>query len=220
MATRVKTGRPPYFSVEEEGLLLQLADAHPHSTLPELAKQFVEVHAPGRKPASVMTVMRVLKRHGYTHYRRPEPPKPSSDMPREPDWPRYQSTHRQYPDDGYPSDLTDEQWALVAPLLERPGHRGPRPREPRQTLNGILYVLRTGCQWRQLPREFGKWNSVAKTFYRWRDSGLIEQLHDTLNDRERSRVDRAPSPTMLLLDSQSAKTSEKGGLEATTPARR
>lgn len=220
MATRAKTGRPPYFSAEEEKLLLKLVSKHPRSTLPELAELFVEVHAPGRKPASGITVMRVLKRHGYTHHRRPELPKPSSEVPPEADQPRYQSTHRQCSDTGYPSDLSDEQWALVAPLLERPGNRGPRPKEPRRTLNAILYVLRTGGQWRQVPREFGKWNSIAKTFYRWRDSGLIEQLHDTLNNHERARVGRAPSPTMVLLDSQSAKTSEKGGLEATTPVKR
>jgi transposase len=124
----------------------------------------------------------------------------------------------------YPSDLTDAQWALLEPLLRRPRRADGRGRPPevalREVVNAILYVLREGCRWRALPHDFPNWNTVYWYFARWSDDGTLICIHDVLRRRTRAQVGRDPEPSALVIDSQSVKATEKGGMSATTPARR
>src|SRR3977135_3119093 len=96
----------------------------------------------------------------------------------------------------YPSDLTDGQWQVLRPLLPPPSKRG-RPRiDRRAIIDAILYVVRTGCQWRQLPLDFPKWKTVYTVFWRWRKAGLWERLHDTLRRRLRQATGKKRTPRL------------------------
>ena len=119
----------------------------------------------------------------------------------------------------YPSDLSDAEWALLAPLLAPAPTGRPRTRDLREIVNGIFYILRTGCQWRYLPADYGPWSTVSYHFYRWRDDGTWARVLDVLRRAERVRQGRHPEPSGLLLDSQSVKTTERGGRAATMAAR-
>jgi putative transposase len=110
----------------------------------------------------------------------------------------------------YPSDLTNEQWQVVQALLPARAAKGRNPLDRRWVLNAILYVVRTGCQWRQLPRDFPNWKSVYTVFWRWRRDEVWKRLHDALRERERRRVGKKAQPTAAIVDSQSIRTAEGG----------
>jgi transposase len=122
----------------------------------------------------------------------------------------------------YPSDLSDAQWEILKPLLGgRASGRGRRPVVPRREIvNAILYVLRTGCQWRYLPEGFPNWNTVYWYFARWVSDGTWERVNDELRRRVRVKAGREAEPSAAIMDSQSVKTTEKGGTAATTLGRK
>ncbi len=125
----------------------------------------------------------------------------------------YKQAHRDAGDAArYPCGLTDAEWAQVRPLFDPEGRPGRPERYARRTmLDACVYVLRSGCSWRMLPKEFPAWSVVYPTFRRWQARGLFEKLYDELRALWRTREHRAPEPTAAVLDSQSVKTSPQGG---------
>ncbi len=119
------------------------------------------------------------------------------------------NTHRQV----YPTDLTDAQWRLLAPFVSLVYARG-RPREVdlREVLNAIFYLLHTGCQWRWLPHEFPKWQTVYYYYRLWQRTGVWFQLNEALRLKVRQAAGHAEQPSAAILDSQSVKTTEAGGV--------
>lgn len=121
----------------------------------------------------------------------------------------------------YPSDLTNEQWKLIEPLLPpvKPGGR-PRTTELREVINGIMYLVRTGCSWRMLPHDFPPWPTVHDYYWKYRRDGIWDQIHESLHKRVRVQAGRQASPSAAIIDSQSVKTASKGGNEVMTLARK
>ena len=112
----------------------------------------------------------------------------------------------------YPSDVTEEEWAQVASLIP-PARRGGRKRTVniREVFNGLLYVLSTGCQWRAIPKDLPPRSTIFYYLGRWEADGTLRRIHAALYVRCREQQDRSSSPTACIIDSQSAKSAEKGG---------
>ena len=121
----------------------------------------------------------------------------------------------------YPSDLTDAQWAIIARLIP-PAKAGgcPRKTDMRALINGILYVNRTGCSWRMLPKDFPPWSTVHWYYRQFRLTGVWDRIYEVLRDRVRKQLGRRVSPSAAIIDSQSVKTAEKGGTGVTMRARK
>ena len=120
------------------------------------------------------------------------------------------STHEKYP-----TDLTDAQWQLIYPLLPlpkwQPGGPGCPPCDRRGVVNGLVYLTKTGCQWRMLPKTFGAWQTVYGYFNRWSRQGVWRQVMEALTQQERHRQGRKPTPSAGCVDSQSVKMANQRG---------
>lgn len=207
-------GRPPKLGPKAIQELRNLALQHPNATIDDL-QRLVKKHlgvqlshqsmyrylasAGIKRQASLETA---TQRANKSHL---EPvPAPSRYG--------YKKRHR---DEGdathYPGCLTDAEWALVADLFEQKGPGKPPQYARRQMVDACCYVVRTGCSWRMLPKDFPAWQDVYAHFRRWTEKGLFEGMHDRLRGMWRKRVGRQEAPTAAVIDSQSVKTSAQGG---------
>jgi transposase len=115
----------------------------------------------------------------------------------------------------YPSDLTDEQWAVIEPMLPLPKWMGRPERHPRRAIvDAILYVVRTGCSWRQLPADFPPWQTVYWYFTRWEARGVTERMLDELRELVRLELGRDAEPSAGIIDSQSVKGADTVGRDS------
>jgi transposase len=119
----------------------------------------------------------------------------------------------------YPSDLTDEEWSLIKPLIP-PAKRGGNKRTviEREIVNGLMYILSTGCQWAFIPKDLPPRSTLNDYFQRWDYDGTLDRIHGTLYMQCREQADREPSPSVAIIDSQSVKSAEKGGSRLTRRA--
>ena len=120
----------------------------------------------------------------------------------------------------YPTDLSDEEWLILKPLLP-PEKSGGRPRKSplREVLNGIQYILRGGCAWRLMPHDLPHWQTAYQTWRAWRQDGTWVRMHDQLRDRVRTAMGRHPQPSAAIIDAQTVNTTEQGGSTAMTGRR-
>jgi transposase len=121
---------------------------------------------------------------------------------------RYDRSHLRYP-----SDLTDEEWALISPRIP-PAKRGGTKRtvKLREIVNGLMYILSTGCQWRAIPKDLPPRSTLYDYFDLWSWDGTLDRIHHALYVECRERAGREASPSAAIIDSQSVKSAEKGGL--------
>jgi len=120
----------------------------------------------------------------------------------------------------YNSDITDKEWEILAPFVAQGKMGRPRKHEIQDIINAIRYVMKSGCQWRLLPKDFPPWQTVYDYYLRWRKNGKWQEIHDALVKQVREKVGKEPKPTVGIIDSQSVKTVQKGGLKDMMPARK
>jgi transposase len=220
--------RNEYLTLEQERAFLQpFVVRAARGELPTAVEIQQAFEAETKQPVAQSTIYRLLARHGLRQRGAPSrPPQTPQHQPanaqsvpvrKRGEW----HTTRPLSLQSYPSDLTDQEWAILEPLLPpaKPGGR-PRTTDRRQVINAILYLDRTGGQWRALPHDFPPWATVWSYFRTWRTDGTWERLHTTLREQSRLKRGRQSTPSAANTLSQSVKTSQKGGGAATTGAKK
>jgi transposase len=210
--SRSRGGRPRKLSQEQIQALVLLVQERPALSLDDLVWAFGERTGVS---ASAPTLKKALAQAGIVRSRpaRKVAPVIEAEKLKDPVAYRYKAEHRDPGDTTrYPCGLTDSEWEHVRDRFDSADSVGRPARYPRrQMLDACLYVLRSGCSWRMLPKEFPPWALVYRTFRRWTARGLFEGLYDDLRALWRSRQHRNPEPSAAILDSQSVKTSAQGG---------
>jgi transposase len=210
--TGAKRGRKAALGVEHVAALRAIVHEHPHSTLDEVTRALVERTGAHVCSATVRTTLRKAGIRQAKPERKPE----ASQVERAGKPVRYGYTEKHRRADG-PSgmntDLTDTEWALVSDLFEQVGGRGrPAKHIRKHMVDACCYVVRTGCAWRLLPKNFPPWAAVHKAFSRWAEAGVFEAMHDRLRGQWRERMGRRPEPTAGIIDAQSNRSSAQGGM--------
>jgi len=211
---RRPVGRPPKLGEAELDVLKALALDNPSATVGDLVRL---LHEQTGVKVSDMTLYKGLRKAGVQRVK----PDPTRSAPAEasgggestPKRYGYTVAHRDAGDaERYPCSLTDYEWELVADIFENDGGRGKPAKYPRRrVVDACCYVLRSGCSWRMLPKEFPPWHLVYKTFRRWVAKSKFEQMHDRLRAAWREREQRNVQPSAGVMDSQSVRTSAQGG---------
>ena len=223
-------GRPPKITGANIERLKQLALEHPHLSLRKLTTLFSEMT---QMEVSYSTVRVVLAREGIRRRKAQGVPQTgdagpvhdgdtqSESKPNEQPNAEAKSTQRYgYNDDHrsergerrrYPSSLTDAEWDLVKDLFINTGPGQPPEYERRAIVEACSYIVRSGCSWRMLPKEFPKWQNVYAHFQRWKKKGTFEKMHERLRGMWREREGRNQEPSAAIMDSQSVKTGPQGG---------
>lgn len=213
------SGRPRKLSAEQVDTLVNLVESNPTLALEDLVWALRD--ATGISLAAP-TIKQYLQEAGFKRSRVPRGRRGAPSMALAGEDAQEQSQPKEYgyteahrdPGDAarYPCGLTDSEWQQVRHIFDAPGRTGRPEKYPRrQMLDACIYVLRSGCSWRLLPKDFPPWTAVYRTFRRWQARGLFELMYDELRVLWRGRLHRAPEPTKVIIDSQSVKTSPQGG---------
>lgn len=207
---RRRTGRPEKLSPEQVEQLRRVALAHPHASIDDLIRLFASESG---VTLSNVSMYRYLAKAGVKRTKRAKSATPAStEKPAATPVYGYRDRHRDEGDSArYPACLTNAEWELVADLFEAAGPGKPPKYPRRRIVNACCYVVRSGCSWRMLPKDFPPWQDVYAHFRRWTDKKLFERMHDRLRGMWREREKRDVNPTAAIIDSQSVKTSPQGG---------
>lgn len=215
-----RSGRPLKLNESQRIQLVQITRENPSAAVADIIDMFRKRTTISLTP---VTVLKYLQEAGVTRTKRTaRRVTQSDDVPAGSDVDAaqpsvlppygYNDSHRDVGSSvRYPCGLTDAEWSVVSDIFEKNGPGRPPTYPRRQILDACLYVLRSGCSWRMLPKDFPRWQDVYATFRRWTDENLFESMHRRLGVMWRKKMKRSVSPTAGIIDSQSVKTSPQGG---------